>query len=410
MKKFTFSRIINIIMFLYILSIYLFTFRDGLNSISNFLALVLIGSIWSNVLLTRKKIVFNKFLFIYFLFIFICFVSVFFAINQNTAVTKINTIILIYLLMISLINYIDTFEKLRSFLISFVYAGFITGINILANSDFSQVTRYGSELGNVNSIGMIIGISSIFCFYFIIEEKRYLLYMPIMLINIFVVFLTGSRKALLFVVLTIIVILLIQQKTGIKGKIKALLGIIIILVLSLYVIFNVELLYRIIGIRMEHLFTYIQGEGANEGSINIRANMIDMGLEWFKERPIMGYGIDNFRSLYGVEAIGGEFTYSHNNFVELLVGIGVIGTFLFYLTHLIVLKKLYRESKKNYKSSLCYAFIAIISIYIILSVGLVYYYDKHISMILAVGSIICKIGSLNNEELTQKNARIHKES
>ncbi|RAS99036.1 hypothetical protein A6E22_25100, partial [Bacillus cereus] len=335
MEKFTLSRIINIIMFLYILSIYLFTFRDGLNSISNFLALTFIAAIWSNVLLTRKKIVFNKFLFIYFLFILVCFVSVFFAINQSIAVSKIKTIILIYFLMISLVNYIDTFEKLRSFLLSFVYSGFITGVYILASSDFSQVTRYGSELGNVNSIGMIIGISSIFCFYFIIEEKKYLLYTPIMLINIFVVFLTGSRKALLFVVLTIIAILLIQQKAGIKGKIKALIGILITLVISLYVIFNVELLYTIIGVRMEHLFSYILGKGANEGSINIRANMIDMGLDWFQERPITGYGIDNFRSLYGIEAIGGEFTYSHNNLVELLVGIGVIGTFLFYLTHFI---------------------------------------------------------------------------
>ncbi|HDR3484043.1 O-antigen ligase family protein [Bacillus cereus group sp. MYBK12-2] len=402
MEKFTLSRIINIIMFLYILSIYLFTFRDGLNSISNFLALTFIAAIWSNVLLTRKKIVFNKFLFIYFLFILVCFVSVFFAINQSIAVSKIKTIILIYFLMISLVNYIDTFEKLRSFLLSFVYSGFITGVYILASSDFSQVTRYGSELGNVNSIGMIIGISSIFCFYFIIEEKKYLLYTPIMLINIFVVFLTGSRKALLFVVLTIIAILLIQQKAGIKGKIKALIGILVTLVISLYVIFNVELLYTIIGVRMEHLFSYILGKGANEGSINIRANMIDMGLDWFQERPITGYGIDNFRSLYGIEAIGGEFTYSHNNLVELLVGIGIIGTFLFYLTHFIVLKGLYKESKKNQKSALCYSFIAIIGIYIILSVGLIYYYDKHISMILAIGSIIYKIGKPSGEELTQK--------
>ena len=215
-------------------------------------------------------------------------------------------------------------------------------------------------------------------------------------------FLTGSRKALLFVVLTIIAILLIQQKAGIKGKIKALIGILVTLVISLYVIFNVELLYTIIGVRMEHLFSYILGKGANEGSINIRANMIDMGLDWFQERPITGYGIDNFRSLYGIEAIGGEFTYSHNNLVELLVGIGIIGTFLFYLTHFIVLKGLYKESKKNQKVLLCYSFIAIIGIYIILSVGLIYYYDKHISMILAIGSIIYKIGKPSGEELTQK--------
>ncbi|MGN4425597.1 O-antigen ligase family protein [Bacillus cereus group sp. MYBK30-1] len=391
MERITLNKVINIIMFFYVLSIYLFTFRDGLNSISNALALMLIGTIWTDILLTRKKLVFNNFLLVYLIFIVICLVSVFYAINQEIALAKVKTLALMYMLMLSFANYINTLEKLRKILMYFVYSGFVTGIYILMNSDFSQVSRYGSELGNVNAIGMIIGISSIFCFYFIIEEKKYLLYIPILLTNVLVIFLTGSRKSLLFIVFTFIAVLLLNGKMGIKGKMKALLWSSVVIFLSLYIIFDNPLLYQIIGVRMEHLFSFILGKGADEGSINIRENMIDVGLEWFKEHPILGYGIDNFRSLYGMEVFGVEATYSHNNFVELLVGTGIFGAIFFYLTHFIVLKDLYKASKGNDNNSLCYAFIAIIVTYIFLSVGMIYYYDKHISIVLVLGSIVYRL-------------------
>ena len=64
----------------------------------------------------------------------------------------------------------------------------------MINSDFYKITRYGDKLGNVNEIGMIIGISATFCFSFFRKRKYgYLMFLLIMIITIL---LTGSRKSL----------------------------------------------------------------------------------------------------------------------------------------------------------------------------------------------------------------------
>lgn len=134
---------------------------------------------------------------------------------------------------------------------------------------------------------------------------------------------------------------------------------------------------------------FVFGEGSTEGSMNTRFMMIQVGWNWFKEHPFIGYGIDNYRILLGQEI--GTITYSHNNIIELLVGIGLFGTIIYYLTHIVVIKDLYKCSKVLPKS-LTYSFIAIILGYTFMSVGLVYYDNKHISIILAVASIVYRVG------------------
>lgn len=172
MKKVSLNGIINIIIFLYIVSLYVLTYRAGLHLISNALALGLIVSIWANFLVTRRKLVFNKFLFLFLLFIIICSISIFYALDPSLALTKVRTLLLIFLVMFSLVNHIDSYEKIEKCIKHIVYSGIIASLYILSTSDFSQLTRFGDELGNVNAIGMIIGISTTFCFYFIITEKK----------------------------------------------------------------------------------------------------------------------------------------------------------------------------------------------------------------------------------------------
>jgi O-antigen ligase len=386
MKKITLDNIINAILFFYIISIYLLTYRDGFNFISNILALLLIGTIWVNFLIARKKLVFNKSFITYLLFILICLISVFYAIDLETSLEKVKTLVLIFVLMVSIANYVNTIKKLKKVMSYFVISGFLASAYILLNSDFSEISRFGGDLGNVNSIGMIICISSAFNFYFIIEERKYS-YVPMIAVNFVVILLTGSRIALLFFAFSTIILLTFRGK-GIKSKFKNILEILVILLLTIYLIFNIPIFYKIIGIRIENLFSFASGGSANEGSVYIRAHMIEVGLGWFKERPFTGYGIDNFRYLFSAVA-GGDETYSHNNVIELLVGTGLFGTILYYLSYLIVLLNLHKASKIINKT-LCYSFIAIILSYILMSIGSIYYYDKHISIVLSLGSIVYK--------------------
>ena len=43
---------------------------------------------------------------------------------------------------------------------------------------------------------------------------------------------------------------------------------------------------------------------------------------------MLGYGLDNFR-IINLHATG-HLTYSHNNFIEILVGVGAIGFLIYY--------------------------------------------------------------------------------
>jgi Lipid A core - O-antigen ligase and related enzymes len=264
------------------------------------------------------------------------------------------------------------------------------------NSDFKNITRFGEELGNVNAIGMIIGISSTFCFYFISEEKRFKL-IPILLVDFIVILLTGSRKSLILLVLSFIIIIILQNKSGFKGNFKILTGSIAIALLCIYLINEVPIFYEIIGQRINHLMSFITFKGTGEGSINERASFIEYGYYWFVKRPLLGYGIDNYRFL--LENKIGLNTYSHNNFIELLVGTGIFGTLIYYYSILIIFVALIKSTNK-----ISHPFIAIIAAYIIISVGLVYYDNKHFLIVLTVGNIVNKLENKNNKQnLSQLN-------
>ncbi|MBT2216479.1 oligosaccharide repeat unit polymerase [Virgibacillus dakarensis] len=383
--KVNLASVINALLFFYILSTYLFSFKTETTFISNIIALLLMGFIWFYLLINRKSIEFNGFLILYIIFILIALISIFYAINQYTALSKVKTLILLFCLMLSLTNYIDSLEKLRKILIYFVYSGFISSIYIIFVSDLKHIDRFGNELGNVNAIGTILSISAVICFYFIVTEKGKL-FIFLFLIMFMVILLTGSRTALLFMIINIFLYLYLINRKKISDKIKFCILSVFIILISVYLIFNVPILYQVMGSRVEDMLSFIGGESITEKSLNVRAYMVEFGIEMFKNRP-SGYGIDNYRYLLG-ESLISEVTYSHNNFIELLLGVGIFGVITFYLLQIMVIKKLFRY---NAKTELGYVFIVLLISYMILSVSTIYYDSKHFSIIIAAGSIVGKI-------------------
>lgn len=375
----------------------MFSYQTESFLIYNVLTAALVSLIWLDFLMLRKKFVFNYLLLLYLLFIIACMISVFYAINPIVSLTKVRTLALIFILMFSLVNYIDTFEKLNFIMKCLVFSGLITSIYILVNGDFTRFIRFGSQLGNANAIGMSIGTATIFALYYLLKNKNYW-YVLIILTNLVVILLTGSRKALLFVLLLIVFVVIFQERGKWKNKIKYFLISTAIILVVVYVISNIPIFYEIIGTRMINMFDFFLGRGSTEGSLNIRSDMIQWGWKWFKERPLFGYGIDNYRFLYG--SIGSGNDYSHNNIIELLVGTGIVGAALFYFANMIVIRELLKASKTISKKevySLCYCYIAIIAGYMFMSVGQVYYYDKDIGCLLAIGSVIYRLVEIENK-------------
>ena len=56
--------------------------------------------------------------------------------------------------------------------------------------------------------------------------------------------------------------------------------------------------------------------------------MIEIGFNKWMDSPIWGYGFDSFK--YYNRLMTGHFYYSHNNYIELLYDLGIIGFAIYY--------------------------------------------------------------------------------
>ena len=136
-------------------------------------------------------------------------------------------------------------------------------------------------------------------------------------------------------------------------------------VFLVFLILKVPYLYKTVGYRIESMFGFLLGAGTEEGSINLRNTMIEYGIEWFKSKPILGYGMDNYRVLYGAST--GWTTYSHNNYIELLVGMGLIGTVIYYSFYFVCIRYGLRQKSLLSKYFLGILLILLISDYATIS-------------------------------------------
>ena len=166
---------------------------------------------------------------------------------------------------------------------------------------------------------------------------------------ILIIFLTGSRKGLLMVILSIMVVQFTQEKGKLLKNLVVVLG---SAVLFYVLIMNVPVLYNIIGVRVENLLLALSGESSAEASLEDRQKLVEMGWEQIKENPWIGYGYDCFKMVSGrgpngYVKPGVAGFYSHNNYIELLFGGGIIGFALYYLPVLHLLHKLLTGIRKH---------------------------------------------------------------
>ena len=383
MKKITLDKIINGLLYLYIFSLYFFTYVEGLFLISNGILLLFLLLFWFNHIIKKEKIVFNKFLGLSIVFLFFVLISVLVAVDMNIAFGKLVTMIQIYIMMFTMVNYFDSKEKLYNVIRAFAISGLLATVYLFSVSDFSNIKRFGEELGNQNAIAVILTIAAVFSLVIYNKEKK-LWYLLFWLLMVIMIFLTGSRTGFIFILLGSVITFYSSYNINLKTILPVALLIFILLISSYYAIMNIELFYNILGRRIEQMVEGAFGEGTTDGSFNTRMNMIKYGWDWFKEKPLFGYGINNYRVLYS--RIGFEGTYSHNNVIELLVSVGLIGTIIFYLSYLGVLVNVFKIRKED--RVLILAIVSIIIGYLIMSFGLVFYSSKHIAVIISMASVI----------------------
>ena len=206
---------------------------------------------------------------------------------------------------------------------------------------FTGAARIGdSASGNVNTVGLYLGIFSILCLYKVLFENKKL-YFVIYIIQAIFMLLTGSKKTLVYLILGFGILYMLKVKLKVYKYIVPL----IFTLLLLYFIFTNPTLYNIIGYRLIDFLGQIglNVENAQYSySTDIRKEMIKIGWLAFLRRPLFGNGWFYF-SVYS-----GLGTYSHNNYIEILVTYGLAGFIFYYGIFISTFIKLCKCLQNNY--------------------------------------------------------------
>ncbi|QYE97371.1 O-antigen ligase family protein [Paraclostridium sordellii] len=334
----------------------------------------------------NSKICVEKQIYIFYLFSVVICASGIYGIDNRSALGNIVVVISCAMLMLMISNNVVTENRIKIFFEVSIILAIILSIRVIWITDFQrflQGTYYPDVIiqryiGNRNIVSLMIGLGFNFCIYMICNYKKYI-YGLAGFIMFITTLLTGSRKGLLICITPWVIFFGIKflKSRKIMNKLKLLFITVIMCVVTFNIIMKVEVIYDTVGFRIEAMYrSVVYGEVSHEGSFNTRQNMISKGKEYFKDRPILGHGVSTYRYIYKHDM--GKETYSHNNYIELLVNNGIVGFtlyYIFYIWNLVICNKkrilTNSEKEKNY-----YLFIlSILITMLILDNGRVAYND-----------------------------------
>lgn len=234
---------------------------------------------------------------------------------------------------------------------------------------------------NPNELGITMAIG-VCCILYKLSFKK-LVYLIVkfiaILLLIYVVLLTGSRKSFFSILLIMIYWLIYVELKDIKAsrftqKIKGIFAILLMTGVSYYIFypfFEDSILLR----RLINLF---------ESGSEIRVGMYIEAIDLFKKSPFVGIGFNNYRavSIYG--------TYSHSTYAEALACTGMIGSTLYFFPYIIILINYIKmvTSKKLDALLLKQArvMLGLFGVILFLGFGVIHYYSPTSSI--AFGMII----------------------
>ena len=185
--------------------------------------------------------------------------------------------------------------------------------------------RFGDNFNyNSNSIA----ITNVIAVMILINLKCISKYIkvPMMIFYVFIVLITQSKKGILGLLIGTGLLLYIKEYNLNKIVSRFICFFAIILVL-VYMTYNNPELYYSIGHRFDGLINLFTDSSNIDNSTLYRAQLIMYAIELWGDNPILGVGLNNFSV---IQSIGGRDYYAHNNYVELLADLGLIGFILFY--------------------------------------------------------------------------------
>lgn len=356
------------------------------------------------VIITKRKWMFRmNFMSGWMLVVYAYFcLSLLWAANKVFA-NSLMSLIIIFGISMLLLAVIETTEDVKRLMLVNYLAVLFCAVYLVMTVDISVLGTVrisgdvdGAWNGNAISGKMCTNIALSFFFMKQAKKKwiKVLIALPIILFAI-LVFFCGSRRGLLTLVMICIVYLLINAR-GVK-VINAVLTSVVLAIGLYYLVMNWEPAYNVLGSRLEDMIQGLLG-GSGDGSFNWRRLMLEEGWRYFLEKPVFGWGIANFAHLFGAEH--GLTTYSHNNFIEILVSGGIVGFMIYYSIYVFVLTKLWKSAVRQ-KEPLAICLFVINFVILVTQFSFVGYYSMETHVWIACGvlyTIVARKGEKKHEQ------------
>lgn len=386
-----FEKIANTLLMLYAVSIYIWSDDENMVIYSTLLCLASMVFMLL-VVVPRRHIVISRPMAYLLLFDAYCIASILWAREPWRAQTMaLRTLPLLTIFAIILYNYIDEIDG-KDLLVRAIY---VAGIGLAIYTIYMQGglggylqllnagARVGDNVNNVNTIGLGTGIAVIIAFYYVIFRKKLYHLVPLALCG-FVALGTGSNKALVITALGCFLVLLFYAY--ITNNIFTLLKIVAVFVVagSAFIALLRLPMFETINDRFNGMINAYLGVGEINGSAKIRDYLVQVGMQQFVQTPLFGIGINNGATV-ALQAVGYDY-YLHNNYVELLVDCGIVGTFFFYGAIASSLLKVISGLKEG---GPVFALAAIILLaWLIIQYGYVCYYSKPSYLYIALAAAV----------------------
>ena len=329
---------------------------------------------------------YNIFFSFYGLFVVICLLSNLWAHNKELSLNTSSSLLRIWFAFLLIYGVVKryTIEMLYKVImwggtVFLLYTIITTGITEIIIMSQTGV-RYNGEEFNANALGLLGSVVTVIWFTFYLYKG----FSPNIIagvIGVIIVVLTGSRKAFVTLVLGFFLVYILKNRIKnipvfiIKSTVVALLVLFIINFLFTMSLFSLN------AGRFESFTAYLMGDdNMISHSDLMRKLLIEAGWNQFIKTPILGIGIDNGKLL--AEMATGHFYYLHNNYVELLADVGIVGFLSFYILYIYFGKRMY-QSYNNWNE---YSKLAVILMLMLLvsDWGRVSYYYKDTLFILMV--------------------------
>lgn len=302
------------------------------NPYSTYLSYVflLLMSFWA---VLKKPVVSEKVtVIILTIFCFVALITFLMNINLGTSISEtrkvfVNSIILCALLTISSKNWILI---IKSICIASVFASIISTVYFGLTFSRSEI------LGGPNLVGVNLALGFFWSMYmyYLTKSHKYIFCSGLIMLGILS---TVSGRSLFFCFIIILIVFFLQGFFGftkiiVRRKVNKLdfykYCLSFLFVVLTYILVYIMLTRYLVD---NYWAQYLIDKATNTDSSNnlVRIFLVNKGIEYYSFSGFFGSGLDSSRVFFYNDI--GVATYTHNNFLELLIGVGPVGLLLYML-------------------------------------------------------------------------------